>query len=131
MMHLEKFVAVAISTFVVVTFVIAPRKELKPPQDQWFEDRVIYQSNPVLVKFGAEWCGPCKMMDSVLNKYDQQMHGNVHVVKIDISERPDLAEYYHVGPIPRLMLFHEGKVIAQDVGSRDLESLKLWVDSKL
>ncbi len=131
MMHIEKFFAVAIVAFVVVSFAITPKNQIKPPQDQWFADRVIYQSNPVLVKFGAEWCGPCKMMDTVLAKYSKQMRGKVHVVTIDINERPDLAEYYHIGPIPRLMLFHKGEVVGQVVGSRDLESLQAWVESKL
>ncbi len=129
--HIEKFFAVAIVTFVVVGFAVSPKQELQPPNDVWFNDRVINEVAPVLVKFGAEWCGPCRSMDSVLDEYRSKSDGEVRVVQVDIDKHPDLAQHYHVGPIPKLVLFHRGKIVAQTTGSRDYDDLCKWVSSKL
>lgn len=102
---------------------------IAPPQDDaWFQNEVLGQSEPVVVKFGAEWCGPCRSLDKVIDQY-QQKSGSVNVVKIDVDERGDLASHYNVSGIPKVIMFKSGKPIAQFTGSRPLNEFDQWIES--
>ncbi len=99
-----------------------------PPDDRWFQSKVIDQPMPVVVKFGADWCGPCRSMDKVLTRYSGQSGGSVRVVRVNIDERPDLASHYNVRGIPKTILFKHGKPVSSITGSRDFKSFSQWVD---
>ncbi len=98
---------------------------VKPPEDPWFQTAVVERTEPVLVKFGAPWCGPCRMLDPELDKLASS--GRVNVVRIEIERHPELAHHYGVTSIPRLLLFDHGNVLADRVGYADYKQLQTWI----
>ncbi|KAA5540663.1 thioredoxin family protein [Roseiconus nitratireducens] len=80
----------------------------------------------VLMKFGAPWCPPCRMIDEELKEL---AHSNfpARIEKINVDQRPDLAARYQVNSIPRLILMHHGRVIGDEVGFMSAEQLTAWV----
>ncbi|WP_185984039.1 thioredoxin [Aureimonas mangrovi] len=92
-----------------------------------FESDVLNASNPVVVDFWAEWCGPCKMIAPSLEEISQEMP-NVDVVKINIDENPDLAAQFGVRSIPTLMLFKDGQQASVQVGAAPKSKLVSWIN---
>jgi thioredoxin 2 len=82
---------------------------------------------PAVVDFWAEWCGPCKMMAPVFEKVAAEMEPDVRFLKVDTEAEPQLAARYNIRGIPTLMLFRNGKVVAQRAGAMDANSLRAWV----
>jgi thioredoxin 1 len=99
--------------------------------DQSFETDVLKSSGPVLVDFWAEWCGPCKAIAPALDDLAKDMAGKLTVAKINIDENPGVPTKYGVRGIPTLMLFKDGKVAAQKVGSLPKSKLYEWVQSQM
>lgn len=98
--------------------------------DQSFEAEVLNASEPVLVDFFAEWCGPCKAMAPALEELAQEMSGRLKVVKVDVDQSPGVTQKYNVRAMPTLMIFKNGEVAAQHVGALvHKASLEKWVTS--
>jgi thioredoxin 1 len=74
-----------------------------------FQSEVIEADRPVLVDFGAVWCGPCKMLDPVVEELAEDWGEKVKVVKIDVDHNPNLAMQYQVMGVPTLILFKDGQ----------------------
>lgn len=73
-----------------------------------FEEEVLAESGPVLVDFSAVWCGPCKMLDPIVEQLARDWSGKIKVVKVDVDHNPNLAMRYQVLGVPTLMLFTGG-----------------------
>lgn len=73
-----------------------------------------------LVDFYAEWCGPCKMMEPVL----ESIKDKIDIIKIDVDKFHDLASEYRVMSIPDLMIFKDGEKILESVGFQSKEDLE-------
>jgi thioredoxin 1 len=78
-------------------------------------EEILKSEKPVLVDFWAAWCGPCKMMNPVLEQVKNK-NSNLEVVKINVDEERDLAIKYQIRSIPTLVLFKEGKPIWRNSG---------------
>lgn len=85
--------------------------------------QLIQSSDPVLVDFYADWCGPCKAMQPVIQQVAQEVKGKARVIKINIDQARDAASYYNVSAVPTLMLFKNGKAIWRHAGMIDKHSL--------
>lgn len=85
--------------------------------DADFDTAVLQSSQPVLVDFWAEWCGPCKMIAPVLDELAQAYAGRLKVVKLNVDQNRATAIKYHVRNIPLLLLFKDGQVQATQVGA--------------
>jgi len=106
-----------------------PHNEVELPDDPEFI-RQVTNAKPVIVKFGAEWCPPCQEVEVELNHLSQTYGDRVHVVKIDIDARPDLAKHFGIGSIPHIMLFQYGEQVKEFRGSRPADEIAQWAGLK-
>ena len=74
-----------------------------------FESEVLTAPEPVLVDFSAVWCGPCKMLDPIVEELASEWTGKLKVVKLDVDHSPGIAMQYQVLGVPTLMLFVDGE----------------------
>ena len=82
-----------------------------------FRFEVLESSQPVLVDFFAEWCGPCRMLAPILDEIAQERE-DIKVVKINVDEEPELASQYKVVSIPSVFVIQDGQVVAQSLGAK-------------
>lgn len=91
--------------------------------DDKFEQDVLKSSEPVLVDFWAEWCGPCRALAPKLEEIATEFKGKMKVVKVNIDENPNSPAKYGVRGIPTLILFKNGKNVDQIVGNHPKENI--------
>lgn len=83
--------------------------------DATFEQEVLKNSLPVLVDFYAEWCGPCKMAEPVLEELSESYKDKVLIVKINVDEN-QIPSKYGVMSIPTTILFKGGNEVGRQTG---------------
>ena len=86
--------------------------------DKEIESEISSSSVPVLVEFGADWCGPCKAMHPVLDEIEKEMVGKVKVIQVDTEKNIGLAREYKVRSIPAIFIVVDGVVKESLVGSQ-------------
>lgn len=89
-----------------------------------FENEVLKSDKPVLADFWATWCGPCRMISPVIDELEEELAGNVKVVKVNVDDEPEIASRFNVMSIPTLVLVKDGTVAATSVGARPKEDIK-------
>ncbi len=104
----------------------------KMVSDQDFATEVLKSSEPVVVDFYAEWCGPCKAMAPALEQVATEMQGKVKVVKVDVDQNPSITQQFRIQAMPTLMVFKDGKVANQHVGALVQKSkLEAWINESI
>ena len=71
---------------------------------------IIKGSTPVLVDFFATWCGPCKMMQPILQQVHAQLGDKVRIIKIDVDKNQQLASELNVSSVPTIAIFQNGEI---------------------
>ncbi|MDY6874195.1 MAG: thioredoxin [Chloroflexota bacterium] len=92
-------------------------------QDQ-FEKTVNQASRPVLVEFGATWCGPCRMLEPVLAELAGEYGDRVDFYTVDVDQAPQLAMTLGVMSVPTVILFREGQAAERITGYRPRRALE-------
>ena len=99
--------------------------------DQTFDADISINDLPVVVDFGAEWCGPCKVLDPILEEIAIENKDKVKIFKMNIDENPMTPQKFGVRGIPTIMLFNKGELVDTKVGSLPKSSLDAWIKSIL
>jgi thioredoxin 1 len=86
--------------------------------DQTFDEEIKSATEPVLVDFWAEWCGPCKMVAPVLDEIGADNAGKLRIGKINIDENLELARRFDVMSIPTMILFKDGEPQLRIIGAK-------------
>ena len=96
-----------------------------------FESEVLKASKPVLVDFWAPWCGPCRIVSPIVEELADEYAEKMAFTKLNVDEAPNIAMKYQVMSIPTLMVFRDGKPVAQVVGAMPKKALKDRLISKV
>ncbi len=99
--------------------------------DSNFDNDVLQSDKPVLLDFWAEWCSPCKMIAPLLTEAADEYADRLAVVKLNIDENPNTPQKFGIRSIPTLMLFKDGAVQAQKLGTMSKSQLIDFLDSNL
>jgi thioredoxin-like negative regulator of GroEL len=130
--QLNKYLTFVVGAAVALTLFVAGSRPPEPLKDPWFANAVLENSQPVVVKFGAEWCGPCRGMDKALDQLEPAYSSRAKFLKIDVDKNPEIFTHYRSGGgIPQIMIFKEGRVVAQQKGFGGQDGLKQWLESSL
>ena len=96
-----------------------------------FSQEVLKSSQPVLVDFFAEWCGPCKMQAPIIDELAGEYEGRVKVFKLDVDKSQKTAEEYQVMSIPTIALFKGGQEVERLMGLQQKRVLVEKLESLL
>ena len=88
-------------------------------------------SQPVLVDFWAEWCGPCRTLGPVLEQVAGENAGKIKIVKVDTEANPELAQQFQIRSIPAVKLFRGGRVVDEFVGALPLARVRAFLEPHL
>ncbi|RXZ66300.1 thioredoxin [Pelagerythrobacter rhizovicinus] len=99
--------------------------------DASFQADVLDSDKPVLVDFWADWCGPCKMIAPALEEISEELADKVTIAKMDIMENTGVPGQIGVQSIPLMVLFKDGKPVAQKLGAAPKSQLKGWLEGEL
>jgi thioredoxin 1 len=84
--------------------------------DDTFEKEVLQSSQPVLVDFYADWCGPCRAIAPIVEEIARELSDRLKVVKLDVDQNPETTMQYGVQSIPTLIIFKNGKEVERLIG---------------
>ncbi len=84
--------------------------------DDTFDKEVLQSSQPVLVDFYADWCGPCRAIAPIIEEIARELHTRLKVVKLDVEQNSQTAMEYGVQSIPTLLIFKNGKEVERLIG---------------
>lgn len=76
-----------------------------------------------LVDFYADWCGPCRMMEPIIDELAAELSGKAKIGKLDIEASQKTTSAYNVTSIPTMILFKNGDEVKRIVGVKDKDSL--------
>lgn len=103
----------------------------KAVTDANFEAEVLKSDKPVLVDFWADWCGPCKMIGPSLEEISDELGEQVTIAKMDIMANTEVPGQIGVKSIPLMVLFKDGRPVAQKLGAAPKSALKGWLEGEL
>jgi len=96
--------------------------------DSEWEKEVLQSTEPVLVDFWAEWCGPCHALAPTVASIADSYNGRMKVVKLNVDENERTAAKYGIRSIPTLILFKGGQVAEVLIGNRQKSEITSVLD---
>ena len=94
--------------------------------DASFEEAVLKSDKPVLVDFGADWCGPCRTLGPIIEELATEYEGRAVIGKVDVDNNQEFTAKYGVRNIPTVLMFKDGELVGRQVG---VASKKTYTDS--
>jgi len=99
--------------------------------DQNFEQEVLKSDKPVLVDFWATWCAPCRMIGPAVEAIAGEYAGRAKVGKLNVDENQSVTSRYNIRSIPTLLIFKNGEIKEQLVGTTSKDNLAKLLDKNL
>ncbi len=99
--------------------------------DASFDQQVLAAAGPVLLKFEADWCGPCQAMKPMIEDIARDYDGRLTVATMDVDANAQTPYRFGVRGVPTVLLFKGGEVVGQKVGLPRKAELTALLDSKL
>lgn len=96
-----------------------------------FDSLLTETHTPVVVKFTAPWCGPCKQLTPLLEEVAEQYIGSALFVSINVDDFSELAQRHNVRSVPTLMVFNRGVMISSKPGLCSKEILSSWIATNI
>lgn len=104
-------------------------KGLEELNEDNFSTQVLQAAVPVMVEFGATWCGPCRALEPMLAKLAAERAGASKVVTVNVDDSPALATRYSVRGVPTVIVFSNGKEVARQIGLAAASRFASMMDS--
>ena len=95
------------------------------------DQSIISSSQPVVIDFWAEWCGPCRMVAPIVEELASEYNGKAVIVKCDVDSNDDIVADYKIRNIPTLIFLKNGEVVDKHVGAISKDALKAKIDALL
>ena len=99
--------------------------------DDNFQAEVTSSAEPVLVDFGAEWCGPCRALAPIVEELAQEYDGRLKVGTVDIDNAKTVAQEFQIMSVPTIIFFKGGQPVDKVVGLLPKAKLKSKIDALL
>ncbi len=99
--------------------------------DSTFDNVVLKSELPVVVDFYADWCGPCHIIEPVIERLSNEYKGRVVFAKLDTDDNQQIVERYDIMSIPTVMVFRNGKVKQSIIGAVPEPYIRRMIDSVL
>lgn len=96
-----------------------------------FDSEVLDSDSPVLVDFWAIWCGPCRVVATVLDELADELDGRVRIAKLNVDASQDIAQRFHVSSIPTFILFKNGQVADRMMGAMPKSAFLSFIERNL
>ena len=104
---------------------------IKHITDASFDADVLKATQPVLVDYWAEWCGPCKMIAPILDEVAKDYDGRLNVAKMNVDQNREVPAKFGIRGIPTLMIFNGGQLAATKVGALSKAQLTAFVNENI
>lgn len=96
-----------------------------------FDTEILKSNSLAVVDFFAEWCGPCKIMGPIIEKFYEKYKEKIIVAKVNVDESPDLSGKYQIMSIPTIILFKNGEVQHKEIGVISEDKLQNLINQYL
>jgi thioredoxin 1 len=82
-----------------------------------------------LVKFGAEWCGPCRSYTPILEEVEKSVGEDINIYEVDVDQEPDLAQKLNIRGVPATFIFQDGELKKSFVGVQNAYTILEIINS--
>jgi thioredoxin 1 len=114
---------------VATSVAMGTNNALTPLQPSDFDDVTLRRPGMWLIDFSTAWCPPCRVLTPLLVQLAGELKASLSIGAVDCDDEPQLAQCFGVTAMPTMLLFRDGRVIAQKVGAMPRAKLLAWLTS--